>query len=411
MRAGVKFVATAIAVCLMVGVLMVGIFAASSGNMLVTSMIQWQSIGVEMDLHGKVSGNSSSDGNDTNYEDSLTLANDSKSSTWAIGTLSFVIEDDATANVRKSKPIIMRFGFTNTSTHNVNVYYYFASAPNEISNVTYEYQLAYGTLGSGETWESNFFSDSYSGNMNVTGASDKYYSVQRCTDRSYIAPGESAIFEIRMTVTILSQNISTATLSPVLKFQNTPMEAGTINNPYIISDEEDYAYYATSSYMGNSNMYFLQTNDLAFNSVGSSQSVSAPREAEVRANNALPVINLLGHYDGGGNTIDLTGTNSPLFNNVGSTTNSTASLSNLNVYNENSTASAGVVTNVYGLLDGVTFDGEITSSATVGGIALSVSSNGRILDCVNNADITGTSAAGIVSSGSTLNSNLTISST
>ena len=53
----------------------------------------------------------------------------------------------------------------------------------EISIIThiplYEYQLAYGVLGSGETWQTDFFSGSYSGNMSVSGTSDKYYSLHK----------------------------------------------------------------------------------------------------------------------------------------------------------------------------------------------------------------------------------------
>ena len=224
MRASAKFMLTAVAVCLTIGVLMVGVFAATSGNMQLTSLVKWQSIGVEMDIHGKVTGNHSGDAIASTYEDSLTLANDSKSSAWSIGAMNFVMEEDSTNQVRYSRPIVMRFGFTNNSTHKVNIYYYFAEAPTVISNVNYEYQLAHGTLGSGETWESDFFNANYSGNMSVSGVSDKYYSVHKDTEQNFVAPGETVVFEIRFTVAVFTQSISTAALTTSLVFQNSPRE-------------------------------------------------------------------------------------------------------------------------------------------------------------------------------------------
>ena len=115
--------------------------------------------------------------------------------------------------------MVIRFGVTNTSTNNVNIYYYFSSAPTTIPNVEYEYQLAYGVLGSGETWQTDFFSGSYSGNMNISGTSDKYYSLHKDTEYNFLAPGESAVFEMRFTVINYTQNISTA---------SNPLEANLV---------------------------------------------------------------------------------------------------------------------------------------------------------------------------------------
>ena len=236
MRAGVKYVATAIAVCLTFGVLMIGIFAATSANMEITSLIGWQSIGVEMNLNGKVSGNKSSDIISSSFSDTLINADKNKTSTWSIGTLNFEIKEDLVKLERYCEPIVIRFGVTNTS-EEVNIYYFFDKAPEQIVNIGFEYQLAHGILGTGETWETDFFSNSYSGNMEVDSVSTSSYAIHQDNEYKYIAPGETAVFEIRMVVDSFSQSINRAQLTPILKFQNTPREAGTIDNPYKIVTE------------------------------------------------------------------------------------------------------------------------------------------------------------------------------
>lgn len=391
MKGSVKFIATAIAICLTIGVLMVGIFAATGGSMEVQSLIGWQSIGVEMDINGRVSGNKSSDNIASTYSDSLTIQHDNKVSAWQIGSINFDIKDDLAQNKRYSEPVVIRFGVTNTSTNNVNIYYYFSSAPTTIPNVKYEYQLAYGVLSSGETWQTDFFSGSYSGNMSVSGTSDKYYSLHKDTEYNFVAPGESVVFEMRFTVINFTQSISTASspLEANLVFQNSPREGGTMYNPYIIANAEDFNMYASNGGFANSNNYFLQTSDISFNSTQTAQAVSAPKANAVSEDSALVVTDFLAHYDGGNKQIDLSGTNSPLFNAVGSDSNSTASLENLNIYNSNSTASAGVVKNLYGRLNNISFDGSITwsSGGSIGGIAEKIYDGCSIIGCINFGDL------------------------
>ena len=396
MKGSVKFIATAIAICLTIGVLMVGIFAATGGSMEVQSLIGWQSIGVEMDINGRVSGNKSSDNIASTYSDSLTIQHDNKVSAWQIGSINFDIKDDLAQNKRYSEPVVIRFGVTNTSTNNVNIYYYFSSAPTIIPNVKYEYQLAYGVLSSGETWQTDFFSGSYSGNMSVSGTSDKYYSLHKDTEYNFVAPGESVVFEMRFTVINFTQSISTSSnpLEANLVFQNSPREGGTMYNPYIIANAEDFNMYASNGGFANSNNYFLQTSNISFNSTQTAQAVSAPKVNAVSEDSALVVTDFLAHYDGGNKQIDLSGTNSPLFNAVGSDSNSTASLENLNIYNSNSTASAGVVKNLYGRLNNISFDGSITwsSGGYIGGIAEIIYNGCSITGCKNLANISATNS-------------------
>lgn len=102
--------------------------------------------------------------------------------------------------------------------------------------------------------------------------------------------------------------------------------------------------------------------------------------------------NLLGFYDGNGYTFTASGGGGALFNSVGSATNSTAKLENLKVYNSDSTAAAGVVIDVYGTIERVTFDGNITnatSSAFVGGIASRAYASSEIKACYNSANVEG----------------------
>lgn len=79
---------------------------------------------------------------------------------------------------------------------------------------------------------------------------------------------------------------------------------------------------------------------------------------------------LLGFYDGNGYGFDASGSNKAIFSAIGSSSVTTSKLEDLNVVNNNSTASAGVVTSLgKGTIDNVTFSGSITSSANyVGGI-------------------------------------------
>jgi len=112
---------------------------------------------------------------------------------------------------------------------------------------------------------------------------------------------------------------------------------------------------------------------------------------------------LLGFYNGNSYSFNASGSNKAIFSAVGSSSITTSKLYDLNVYNSDSTASAGVATNLYGTIDSVTFSGSIIySSSYVGGIACYLDRGANILNCTNNATIVGTSYVGGIASYQTL---------
>ena len=218
MKQSVKFIMLTFAICLTVGMLTIGIFAATNASVRTQTVITWQAMGIEMDMYGKVTGNKATDNITNTFTDSLKVDDLAEESSWSIGHIHFNITEDS--SIRYCEPIIFRFGITNTSQDNVDIYYCISDAPTTVTNVNYEYQLAYGTLSSSETWESDFFASDYSGNMQSSIISSDYKIVDKNSTTNYIEPGSTAVFEIRLTVDDITENISATALKMTIQFRS-----------------------------------------------------------------------------------------------------------------------------------------------------------------------------------------------
>ena len=249
MKKYVKLILMSLALCLTLGVMVVGIYSATSGSSVLSSMVKWNALGVEAEINAMVSGNNSSDSITNTYHQTISASEANPSGTWSIGSMNFVTTNNSATGKKTCTPIVIRFSIKNiASDEQVKLYYKFATPPQDIYNLDYTYRIAYGTLGASETWNgTDFFSSSYSGNMTVVNDKTSYTSIEKYSSSSYLDNGETAVFEISMVVNNLSANISSASLTPVLTLKSalTP----TLDKLKFIanSDGNSYSVAAKSS--------------------------------------------------------------------------------------------------------------------------------------------------------------------
>ena len=222
MKKYVKLILMSLALCLTLGVMVVGIYSATSGSSVLSSMVKWNALGVEAEINAMVSGNNSSDNITNTYHQTISASEANPSGTWSIGSMNFVTANNSATGKKSCTPIVIRFSIKNTaSDEQVKLYYKFSTPPQDIYNLDYTYRIAYGTLGASETWNgTDFFSSSYSGNMTVVNDKTSYTSIEKYSSSSYLDNGETAVFEISMVVNNLSANISSASLTPVLTLKS-----------------------------------------------------------------------------------------------------------------------------------------------------------------------------------------------
>ena len=241
-----------VALCLTLGVMIVGIYSATSGSSTLSSFVKWNAIGVDAEINGRVSGNKSSDNITNSYRQVISADDTNPSGTWSIGSMNFDTYNNASLGKKSCTPIVMRFSIKNTSSNEeTKLYYKFSTQPQSIVNVDYTYRIAYGTLGSGETWNvTDFFSSSYSGNMTVVDNQKSCSAVEKYSLSDYIDNGETAVFEISMVVNNFTTNISSASLTPVLTLKSSlppTLDALTFTAS---SDGNSYSVKASSSASG-----------------------------------------------------------------------------------------------------------------------------------------------------------------
>ena len=252
MKKYIKVILMSVALCLTLGVMIVGIYSATSGSSTLSSFVKWNAIGVDAEINGRVSGNKSSDNITNSYRQVISADDTNSSGTWSIGSMNFDTYNNASLGKKSCTPIVMRFSIKNTSSNEeTKLYYKFSTQPQSIVNVDYTYRIAYGTLGSGETWNgTDFFSSSYSGNMTVVDNQKSCSAVEKYSLSDYIDNGETAVFEISMVVNNLTTNISSASLTPVLTLKSSlppTLDALTFTAS---SDGNSYSVKASNSASG-----------------------------------------------------------------------------------------------------------------------------------------------------------------
>ena len=223
MKKYIKVILMSVALCLTLGVMIVGIYSATSGSSTLSSFVKWNAIGVDAEINGRVSGNKSSDNITNSYRQVISADDTNPSGTWNIGSMNFNTYNNAGLGKKSCTPIVMRFSIKNTSSNEeTKLYYKFSTQPQIIVNVDYTYRIAYGTLGSGETWNgTDFFSSSYSGNMTVVDNQKSCSAVEKYSLSDYLDNGETAVFEISMVINNFTTNISFASLTPVLTLKSS----------------------------------------------------------------------------------------------------------------------------------------------------------------------------------------------